>query len=79
MITYEYLCDNCNATFQIRRSITADNSAPQCPSCQSARVRRVYTPVFVLARGTDGAFTEIGGNACGGCAATSCAGCAVRS
>ena len=48
MPVYEYVCGDCKKVFEVVRSIT--KSAPKtmtCPRCQSKRVERRWSSVFV--------------------------------
>ena len=47
MPVYEYVCRDCEKTFEMRRPMseaTADNV--KCPSCGSAWIERIYSSVY---------------------------------
>lgn len=47
MPVYEYVCRDCEKTFEMRRPMaeaTAENV--KCPSCGSARIERIYSSVY---------------------------------
>ncbi|MBI3287388.1 MAG: zinc ribbon domain-containing protein [Chloroflexi bacterium] len=47
MPIYEYRCLNCKRRFSLLRSFS-DESAPQCPRCESREVKRLISRVAVL-------------------------------
>lgn len=55
MITYPFLCESCNETIEIKKSIREETpSAPGCPSC-GGLMHRVYRFVpFSIPRGRCG-------------------------
>lgn len=73
MPLYEYLCDNCNTKFEIRRAMKASDAPTACPQCQSDHVERQISLVVALTR--DGASVAM---ASGGCGCDSGCGCATR-
>ncbi len=62
MPAYDYVCQDCGETFEIRMSISAysEGIAPPCTSCGSARVARSFGTVNVLTggRSTGGSYTS---------------------
>jgi putative FmdB family regulatory protein len=50
MPTYDYRCDPCDATFEVKRSI-ADRSPEQCPTC-GAEARRLMSAPAVVFKGS---------------------------
>ncbi len=73
--TYEYQCEKCKSTFELRRDWNVPSARVQCPTCSSAQVFRLYSPVMTVHRGAEPSLTSISGG-CGSCSATSCHGCA---
>jgi len=72
MPIYEYYCAVCEAKFEKMRPMSqADEPAP-CPQCQLLAGRCAST---FSARGSNGQAVAGGSSGCGGCAASSCAGC----
>jgi putative FmdB family regulatory protein len=61
MPAYDYQCQRCGATFEIRMSMAAyaEGARPACPRCDSNEVERAFTAVNVL--------TGARGGASGGC------------
>lgn len=45
---YDYRCDECEETFEVRRSMSEDaaESRPRCPECGSPETRRLFGNVF---------------------------------
>ena len=45
---YDYRCEACDETFEIRRSMSDDgeDGAPACPECGSSETRRLFGNVF---------------------------------
>jgi putative FmdB family regulatory protein len=69
MATYEYVCLACEHTFQERRSMTsAVQTALDCPSCGSDRVRRKFSVFAAGGSATAGqpSAQGSGGGCCGG-------------
>jgi putative FmdB family regulatory protein len=68
--TYEYICLGCEQPFEQRRSMNAAvDTALECPSCGSERVRRRFS-VFSAGTIPAGGFADpppsAGGGCCGG-------------
>ena len=69
MATYEYICLGCEQPFEQRRSMNAVDTALECPSCGSDRVRRrfsVFASGIASAPGATGPAPSAGGGCCGG-------------
>ena len=48
MPIYEHRCEGCKKPFEIVRPITEDKRrAVKCPTCESKKVERQWTSVFV--------------------------------
>jgi putative FmdB family regulatory protein len=62
---YDYVCEECGATFEVRMSMSAysEGAKPPCESCGSTRVARAFTSVNVLTGGRGGGTS--GGASCG--------------
>lgn len=45
---YDYRCDDCEETFEVRRSMSESDSgeAPECPECGGRETRRIFGNVF---------------------------------
>lgn len=51
MITYDYFCDNCEASFEIQQSIK-DKTLVKCPKCNKLKLRRVFhVPILTSIKG----------------------------
>lgn len=80
MPIYEFKCDKCGHEFQklCRMDETGENLA--CPGCGQKYPRKLISGFAVRGLSTPGlggdkAASSGGGSACGGCTASSCAGC----
>lgn len=51
MPTYTYQCDNCGVRFE-RRQRFSDPALKQCPECMEEALRKVYTPVGIVFKGS---------------------------
>ncbi len=65
MPLYDYCCDECGTTFEVRATIKQkqDGLEPECPKCHSHAARQVITAGLVL-HGNGGAAGNSGCN-CG--------------
>jgi len=70
MPSYDFVCQDCGTSFEVRLSMSAYSAGDgrECPSCGSIRAERSYTTVNVIAgsRGdtwTGGGYSNRG---CGG-------------
>lgn len=78
MPIYEYQCQDCLATFDVRRSFSQADDPVDCPYCQSNAVTKLLSTFFALSVGSGGETRTIGaGTSCSACAATSCSTCGV--
>jgi putative FmdB family regulatory protein len=51
MPVYTYHCDNCGVQFDATQKFT-DNPLTQCPECGKKALRKVYTPVGIVFKGS---------------------------
>jgi putative FmdB family regulatory protein len=51
MPVYTYHCDNCGVQFDATQKFT-DNPLVQCPECGKKALRKVYTPVGIVFKGS---------------------------
>ena len=73
MPIYEYCCQDCNEEFE---TLVFGDEKPDCPSCSSGNVCRQMSVCGFLSKGSGGeTVSKSAGSACGGCVASSCAGC----
>lgn len=49
---YDYRCDACEETFEVRRSMSesGEDETPACPECGSRETRRLFGNVFAGSR-----------------------------
>ncbi len=74
MPIYEYHCEKCNQDFE--RLVFGDET-PACSACDSTEVKRLMSACGFVSKGGGGETTRraAADASCGGCSATSCAGC----
>jgi putative FmdB family regulatory protein len=76
MPIYEYRCEECNKDFEY---LVFRNQEPDaCPSCRSQKVSRLMSACGFVCKGGGGETVSSSasvGSSCGGCSASSCAGC----
>lgn len=51
MPTYEYVCDDCGSEHEIVQAMT-DPTLTECPSCGKSALRKVFTNVGVVFKGS---------------------------
>jgi len=44
MPRYEYVCEACGRTVNLRLSVSQHDSAPACPECGSKKLTQLITP-----------------------------------
>ncbi len=68
MPSYDFVCQDCGASFDVRLSISAYSAGEgrKCPKCASQNVERAFTTVNVIAGGRSGG-GYASGAARGGC------------
>lgn len=65
MLTYEYTCDRCESTFELRRPAALASAPAVCAAGHEAR--RVFSVFATIGRGpSDAAAPSAGGGCCGG-------------
>ncbi len=74
MPIYEYSCESCGEQFE---KLVFGAEQPDCPTCESDNVYKLMSACGFVSKGGGGetVSTSAGASGCGGCAATSCAGC----
>ena len=75
MPLYEYVCEKCQAKFELLRSFSRCDESVDCPVCQAPGARRKLSRGATFVKGGMGSSEGGGGNGCGSCGASSCAGC----
>jgi putative FmdB family regulatory protein len=51
MPTYTYQCDNCGVRFERQQKFT-DPELTRCPECSKKSLRKIYTPVGIVFKGS---------------------------
>ena len=51
MPIYTYMCENCGVRFERQQSFS-DPVLKQCPECMEESLRKVYTPVGIVFKGS---------------------------
>lgn len=66
MPSYDFVCQDCHATFEVRLSMSAyaEGGGRTCTRCGSGRVERAFTAVNVIAGSHSGGSARSGGG-CG--------------
>jgi putative FmdB family regulatory protein len=74
MPIYEYCCETCGCDFEC---LVMGSDQVQCPSCEGTKVNRLMSACGFISKGAGGETVSrsAADSSCGGCAATSCAGC----
>lgn len=75
MPLYEYSCPHCEIKFDKLRPFSQADAPIRCPECRGQDTRRLISNFASFSKSSDGTSRAVGGGGCGGCAATSCAGC----
>jgi len=74
MPIYEYTCLDCQAHFEIIRSIKDADAPLTCEHCAGQHVKRQIS----LFNASSGGRTIAGGNSCGSCESSACSTCGSR-
>jgi putative FmdB family regulatory protein len=73
---YEYRCPDCLTNYVIRRDIHQRDTTAECPECGGVQSARKIALPMVFSMAMDVRKNAVaGGSGCGGCSASSCAGC----
>lgn len=75
MPIYEYVCQDCQAKFELRRGFGQADDPTICPNCQGGTARRLLSTFACFSKGDGGATTAVGGSSCASCSASSCSSC----
>lgn len=79
MPVYEYVCPQCEARFELLRSMSQADSPTCCPECKAEGARRALSRFATISRGSNGSTSAVGGGGgCGSCAGGSCSTCSHR-
>ncbi len=69
MPLYEYHCEDCDTTFELRRALSTSDDPAQCPTCEKENVTRQVSLFMSFSKASDGTRSLGGGCACGGACA----------
>lgn len=72
MPIYEYICRSCGEEFEYL--VMGRDDRATCPKCEGKEVQRMVSAASFKSSG--GFRSSRGGDGCGSCSASSCAGCA---
>ncbi|MBL7191118.1 zinc ribbon domain-containing protein [bacterium] len=72
---YEYNCQSCGRDFEELIRCEADMENLKCPACASKDIVKKLSLFGMVSGGKVVTSTAGGGDSCGGCSKTSCAGC----
>ncbi len=74
MPIYEFHCERCGNEFEC---LVIGSDRPECTACSSKKVRRLMSACGFVSKGGGGQTVKqtAGASSCGGCHASSCAGC----
>ncbi len=74
MPIYEYHCEQCGKNFE---ALVFGSDTPGCPSCNSQKINKLMSACGFMSKGEGGRTvkTAAADSSCGGCSASSCAGC----
>lgn len=72
MPIFEYHCNGCGVDFE---RLVFGGETPTCPNCDSPEVNKLMSACGFLSKGSGGQTVSSSSSSCGGCKATSCAGC----
>jgi len=75
MPIYEYVCSDCNARFELMRSMSRSEEAAECPKCKH-NAERVLSGFACFSSDESGMTSAVGGSSCAGCMSGNCATCA---
>ncbi len=80
MPLYEYTCNDCQARFEVLRSLGQSDAAVACPRCSGTNARKMISAFAAISKDSGGASRMVAsstgaGAGCGGCSGGSCATC----
>ena len=67
MPSYDFVCQDCGTSFEVRLSMSAygEGRGRECTHCGSIRVERAFTAVNVIAGGSSAGRAGWSGGSCG--------------
>ncbi len=80
MPTYQYRCNECKESFQVRKPMSEIDTTVTCPECGSSQTNRLISNVSFFSSSHGVRRTIAGASSCAGCGAvgTGCASCRPR-
>ncbi len=73
---YEYVCNDCNTEFELKRCIAEIDDPTACPECHSDHVARQVSRVNAFSHSDGGNVSALGGGGgCASCGGGTCASC----
>ncbi len=72
MPIYEYMCQECNKSFEY---LVMGRDNPVCPNCNSAKVMRLMSACGFISKGAGGQTVKSSSGGCSGCTSTNCSSC----
>ncbi|HEX9117152.1 MAG TPA: zinc ribbon domain-containing protein [Anaerolineae bacterium] len=79
MPLYEYVCDDCQARFEVLRSMGQSSLAVACPRCHGANARKMISAFAAISKDSAGGSRMVASSSagcnCGGCSGGSCSSC----
>ncbi len=72
MPIFEYHCKQCEHQFE---KLVFGQECPECPECNSSDVCKLMSACGFVTKGAGGQTVSASSSSCGGCTASSCAGC----
>jgi len=74
MPLYEYLCRDCEAKFELRRSFSQADAPVKCTHCHSDNTKKLISSFISFSKGGNNPTPSSG---CAGCSGGSCATCRI--
>ncbi len=73
---YEFVCEDCNTKFEMKRCIAEIDDPAACPQCHGNHVARQVSRVMAFSHGDGGSVSALGDTGgCASCGGGSCASC----
>lgn len=80
MAYYDYYCEKCEKTFEIKASITDDRSWVKCPDCDGSEIRQLYDGVYIPSKTKTkkaAGGSQSAGDSCSTCSSGNCTTCGM--
>ena len=77
---YEYVCEDCNTKYEMKRCLAEIDDPSACPQCHGTHVARQMSRVIAFSHGDGGTVSALGSESgCGSCGGGSCGSCGCGS